>query len=60
MSFNVKKLRYDIDQVLHHFGLERNKNCPLITDWLDVVVPELLELNFSEENTQCNIFQKVT
>jgi hypothetical protein len=50
MLFNIKKLRYDIDQVLHHFGLERNKNCPLITDWLSVVVPtdfvlpELLEL----------------
>lgn len=49
MEFNIKKLRYDIDQILGHFGLERSKNCPLIQDWLSTpldpnfVLPELLE-----------------
>ncbi len=46
--FNIKKVKYDIDQVLDHFHLERGKNCPILNRLLDVtidkgfVLPELL------------------
>lgn len=49
MEFNIKQLHYDIDQVLGHFGLKANTECPLIDNWLstsipeDFVLPELLE-----------------
>ena len=37
--FNIKKLKYDIDQVLGYFGLEAGINCEALNNWLDVVVP---------------------
>lgn len=46
---NFKKFKYDIDQVLGHFALERGHECGILKQWLDVsipsdyVLPELLE-----------------
>lgn len=39
MEFNIKQLHYDIDQVLEHFGLTANTECPLIDDWLSLEIP---------------------
>jgi hypothetical protein len=47
---NFKKYKYDIDQVLHHFGLKRGTNCKNLAELIDVTIdksfalPELLEL----------------
>jgi hypothetical protein len=48
MEFNIRKLHYDIDQVLGHFNMTRSQNCPLIDTWLSEEstypnLPELLE-----------------
>ena len=48
-TFNVKKSRYDIDQILYHFGLKRSTNCEVLQHWLavtpasDYVLPVQLE-----------------
>jgi hypothetical protein len=47
---NIKKLKYDTDQILGHFGIERSINCPILNKLIDVkvplnfCVPEILEL----------------
>ena len=46
---DFKKVNYDIDQVLDHFGLTRGRECQPLQEWLQVSVPtdyqlpELLE-----------------
>lgn len=48
-TFNVKKNRYDIDQILCHLGLKRSTNCEVLQRWLaispatDYVLPAQLE-----------------
>ncbi|HNI43249.1 MAG: hypothetical protein JNM36_03515 [Chitinophagales bacterium] len=43
-DFNVKKLKYDIDQVLYHFGLERHSESAMLDSLLQVEVPADYEL----------------
>jgi hypothetical protein len=39
MEFDVKKLKYDLDQILGHFGLEATTNCKYLQEWLQITVP---------------------
>jgi len=39
MALDIKKLNYDIDQILNHFELERHYNCGALSDWLTVKIP---------------------
>lgn len=43
-TFNPKKVKYDIDQVLHHFGLKRQYQHPLLDQWLHVPIPDSITL----------------
>jgi hypothetical protein len=48
-TFNIKKLKYDIDQVIGHFGLHIDRNSAILKNWVDVsvessfVIPDALE-----------------
>ncbi|MBL7784463.1 MAG: hypothetical protein JNM36_01015 [Chitinophagales bacterium] len=38
-TLDIKKIKYDTDQILAHFGLERKiGNCVLLQKWLDVTI----------------------
>ncbi|MBL7787294.1 MAG: hypothetical protein JNM36_15415 [Chitinophagales bacterium] len=47
--FDVKKSKYDLDQILTHFGLSRGVDCPILDNLLNVTVssgyqlPEILD-----------------
>jgi hypothetical protein len=43
--FDIKKLKYDIDQVLGHFGLGRGTDCELLRTFVNVSIPPNFSLH---------------
>lgn len=38
-DFHIKKLKYDIDEILRHFDLRVSMHCAILDEWLSVAIP---------------------
>jgi hypothetical protein len=38
-DFHIKKLKYDIDEILRRFDLRVSMHCTILDEWLSVAIP---------------------